>query len=88
MADDHRMLRDYALPQATGITSSIVSLTVDANNFELSPALISFVEREQFSGHPYENLNAYLHKFLAKCDTIKINGRPAMLLDCGFFISY
>ena len=73
MADDHRVLRDYALPQASGTTSSIVSPAVEANNFELSPALISFVERERFAGHPSENPNAHLRKFLAKCDTIKLN---------------
>ena len=49
-AEDHRVLRDYALPQALGITSSIVNLVVEASNFELNPALISFVEQEQFGG--------------------------------------
>ena len=29
---DNRVLQDYALPQALGITSSIVSLTVEAND--------------------------------------------------------
>ena len=67
------MLRDYALPQASSVTSSIVSPAVEANNFELNPTLISFVERGQFAGHPSENPNAHLCKFLAKCDTIKIN---------------
>ena len=71
---NHRVLRDYALPQASGITSSIVSPAIEANNFELSPALITFVEREQFGGHPSENPNVHLHKFLAKCDNIKLNG--------------
>ena len=74
MAQDNRVLRDYILPQAAGVTSSIVSPAVEANNFELSPALISFVEREQFAGHPSENPNAHIRRFLAKCDTIKING--------------
>jgi len=50
-AKDHRLLLDYALPHASGITFSIASPVVKANNFELSPALISFVEREQFDGH-------------------------------------
>ena len=71
---DNRLLGDYALPQASGITSSIVNPIVKANNFELSPTLISFVEREQFDGHPSENPNVHLRKFLAKCDTIKLNG--------------
>jgi len=38
---DNRGLQDYALPQALGITSSIVSPVVEKNNFELSPSLIS-----------------------------------------------
>jgi len=70
---DQRMLRDYALPQASGITSSIVNPTVEANNFELSPVLITFMERDKFGGHPADNPNAHLDKFIAKCDTIKIN---------------
>ena len=86
MADDHRMLRDYALPQATGITSSIVNPTVEVNNFELSPALILFKEWEQFDGHPSENPNAHLHKFLVKCNT-NSTGCPMMPLDCDFSIS-
>ena len=68
------MLRDYALPQASGITSSIVNPTVEANNFQLSLALITFVERDQFSGHPSDNPNIHLRKFLTKCNTIKLNG--------------
>ena len=88
MAEDNRVLRDYALPQASGITSSIVSPEVEANNFELSPTLISFVEQEQFAGRPSENPNAYLRKFLAKCDTIKINGASSDVSGCGFSLSY
>jgi len=60
-------------PQASGITSSIVNPIVEANHFELSPALITFVERDQFGGHPSDNPNVHLRKFLAKCDTIKLN---------------
>ena len=69
-----RVLRDYTLPQASGITSSIANPTVEANNFELRPAPITFVERDQFGGHPMDNPNVHIRKFLAKYDTIKING--------------
>jgi len=85
MAEAHRVLRDYALPQASGITSSIVSPAVEANNLELIPALISFVEREQFAGHKSENPNAHLRKFLAKCDTIKINGASSDAIRLWLF---
>ena len=85
MAEDHRVLRDYVLPQASGITSSIVSPAVEVNNFELSPALISFVEREQFTGHPSEKPNTHLRKFLAKYDTIKINGASSNAIILRLF---
>jgi len=68
------VLQDNALPQASSITSSIVNPTVEAYNFELSPALVTFVERDQFGGHPSNNPNVHLRKFLMKCDTIKLNG--------------
>ena len=67
------MLRDYVLPQATGLTSSIINLTVEANNFELWPAPVSFVEKDQFSGRPTENPHIHLRNFLVKYDTIKLN---------------
>jgi len=71
--EDTRVLRDYAMSQASGITLFIVSPAIEANNFELSPALITFMEQDHFGEHPLENLNEHLRKFLAKCDTIKSN---------------
>ena len=85
MAEDNRLLRDYALRQASGITSSIISPAVEANIFELSPVLISFVQRQQFAGHLSENPNAHLRKFLAKCDTIKINGASSDAIRLRLF---
>ena len=70
---DQRVLRDYALLQASDIISSIVNATVEVNNFELSAALITFIERNQLGGHPGDNPNVYLYKFLAMCDIININ---------------
>jgi len=43
--EDNTVLRDYTLPQASGTTLSIIRVTIEANNFELSPALITFVEQ-------------------------------------------
>jgi len=70
---DPRVLRDYVLSQATGLTSPIVNPAVEANNFELRPALIYFVEQNQFGEGPTENPRLHLLNFLAKCDTIKLN---------------
>jgi len=43
------------------------------------------VEREQCGGHPSENPNVHLRKFLAKCDTIKINGVPTDAIRLRLF---
>jgi len=71
---DNRVLRDCTLLQASGITLSILRAAIEANNFKLNSALITFVEWDQFGGHPSDNPNAHLRKFLAKCDIIKLNG--------------
>ena len=71
------MLRDYFLPQAIDIASSIVNPPVEANNSELQLALMSFVEKDKFSGHPMENPHIHLRTFLTKCDKIKLNGVSA-----------
>ena len=35
---------------------------------------MSFVEKDQFGGCPTKNPHIHLRNFLAKCDTIKLNG--------------
>jgi len=40
------VLRDYVLPQASSISSSIVNPLVEANYFKLSLTLITFEERD------------------------------------------
>ena len=47
---------------------------MNANNFELKPALIQMVKQVQFEGNSYADPNIHLSKFLEICDTIKING--------------
>ena len=80
-----KVLRDYVLLQATSITSSIVNSAVEVNNFELWPALVPFVEKDQFSGRPTENPYIHLHNFLTKCDTIKFNGVSADAIRLRLF---
>ena len=43
--DQRRTLRDFVTPRVQGIASSTARPTVDANNFELKPALISIVQQ-------------------------------------------
>ena len=36
-----RALRDYALPDESSVQTSVARLTINANNFEISPAIFS-----------------------------------------------
>ena len=88
MVEDPNVLRDYALPQAWGISSSIVTAGVEANNFELSLALISFVEREQFAGYHLRTPTLIFTSSLRTATPLRSVGRLAMLSDCGSSLSH
>ena len=75
MTERRRTLQDYFTPTAAGVAGSIVAPNVEANNFELKPALISMIQNStQFGGTPNEDPNLHLKKFLRLTDTIKYNG--------------
>ena len=60
--------------------SAIRQPTGDANNFELKPALITMVQQQQFTGHPTEDPNEHLGRFLRMANTVKLNGvRPEVI---------
>ena len=46
---------------------------IDANNFELKPALINMVQPQHFGGSPLEDPNGHLSNFLQLCGSIKMN---------------
>ena len=53
---------------------------MDANNFELKPALITMVQQHQVTGHLTEDPNENLGRFLRMANTVKLNGvRPEVI---------
>ena len=53
---------------------------IDANNFELKPALITIVQQNQSTGHPSEDPNEHLERFLRMANIVKLNGvRPEFI---------
>ena len=52
MADqEQKVLRDYAMPSVNGATSSIRRPAIQANNFEIKPAIIQMIQQTiQFGG--------------------------------------
>ncbi|XP_068653901.1 uncharacterized protein [Aristolochia californica] len=69
-----RTLKDYVRPVVNDNYSGIRCQTINANNFELKPGLISMAQQAQFSGSPFDDPNIHLAMFLEICDTVKING--------------
>ena len=53
---------------------------IETNNFELKPALITMVHQHQFIGHPLEDPNERLGRFMRMENTMKLNGvRPDVI---------
>ena len=58
-----RTLKDYVRLIVNDNYSSVRRQTINANNFELKPALISMVQQAQFSGSPLDDPNIHLAIF-------------------------
>ena len=54
--------------------SAVRQPPIEANNFELKPALITMVRQHQFTGHPSEDPNEHLGRFMRMANTVKLNG--------------
>ena len=67
-------MEDFCRPIIQDEYSAIRQPAVDANNFELKPALITMVQQQQFTGHPTEDPNEHLGRFLRMSNTVKLNG--------------
>ena len=73
-------MEDFWRPIIHEEYSAIRQPTVVANNFELKPALITMAQQHQFTGHPTEDPNEYLGRFLGMANTVKLNGvRPEVI---------
>ena len=69
-----RTLKDYVQPIVNDNYSDVRCQTINANNFELKPALISMAQQAQFSRSPLDDPNIHLAIFLEICNTVKMNG--------------
>ena len=58
---------------------------IDVNDFKLKPALIRMVQQNQFTGHPTENPNEHLGRFLRIANSIKLNGVRSEVIQLQLF---
>ena len=53
---------------------------IEAKNFKLKPALITNVQQHQFTGHPSEDPNEHMWRFMRMEKIVKLNGvRPDVI---------
>ena len=79
-------MEDFWRPIIQEEYSAIRQPTVDANNFELKPALITMVQQHQFTGHPTEDPNEHLGRFLRMANTVKLNGVRLEVIKLHLFL--
>ena len=73
-------MEDFLRPVIQDEYSTVRQLSIEVNNFELKPALITMVQQHQFTGHPSEDLNEHMGRFMRMENTIKLNGvRPEVI---------
>ena len=65
--------------------SAIKPPAINANDFELKPALITMVQQNQFAGHSTENPNEHLGRFLRIENSIKLNGVKPEVIQLQLF---
>ena len=65
--------------------SAITQPAIDANDYELEPALITMVQQNQFAGHSTENPNEHLGRFLRIANSIKLSGVKLEVIQLQLF---
>ena len=58
---------------------------INANDFELNPALITMVQQHQFASHSTENPNEHLGRFLRIENSIKLSGVKPEVIQLQLF---
>ena len=81
-------LGDCWRPMMNEDYSGILHQPIDANNFELKPALINMVQQQQFGDSLSEDPNGRLSNFLQLCGTIKMNGVDHNVIKLKLFPFY
>ena len=73
-------MEDFWRPVIQDEYSTVRQPAIEANNFELKLALMTMVQQHQFTGHPREDPNDHMRRFMRMANTVKLNGvRPEVI---------
>ena len=73
-------MEDFWRPIIQEKCSAVRQPAIEANNFELKPSLSTMVQQHQFIGHPSEDPNEHMGRFMRMANTVKLNGvRPEVI---------
>ena len=73
-------VEDFWRPIIQEEHSTVRQLAIEVNNFKLKLALITMVQQHQFTGHPSEDPNEDMGRFMRMANTVKLNGvRPEVI---------
>ena len=67
-------MEDFWRPVIQDEYSIMRQPAIEVKNFELKPALITMVQQHQFTGHPSEDPNEHMGRFMRMANTVKLNG--------------
>ena len=73
-------MEDFWRPVSRGDYFSMRQPGIESNSFELKPALITMVQQHQYTGHPSEDPNEHMGRFLRMENIVELNKvRPEVI---------
>ena len=58
---------------------------IEANKFELKLSFITMVQQHQYTGHPSEDPNKHMGRFMRMANTVKMNGLGTKVIKLQLF---
>ena len=79
-------MEDFWRPIIQEEYSAVRQPGLEANNFELKPALITIVQQHQFTCQPSKDPNEHMGRFMRMANTIKLNGVRLEVIKLQLFL--
>jgi hypothetical protein len=79
------LLRDLWIPSHQNAATNVIQPPIQANNFEIKPALNTMLQQSRFGGSALEDPHDHIMQFLEYCNTMKVNGVPAQSIRLQLF---